>query len=466
MPACGLVYLSWRDTTAKQALCRGLMFGLGLFGSGVSWVYVSIHDYGGSSVTGAVLLTLLFVGFWALFPAITAVLFSYLNRKSQAPLLSAACFAVVWILLEYFRGEWLLNGFPWLQVAYSQLDGLLAGYVPVVGCYGTGFLLLLSAALMMEMIKKPTKTAMLALLVIGTGGAALQTIDWTRSLGHELKVSLVQGNIPQDKKWQAEVRVKTLQRYRRLSRQHADSDLIIWPETAIPAYQYQVEDFYLKPLQQWAEQTDTTIVAGLPDRNPETRENFNKVLALGKLPGDYKKQHLLPFGEYLPLQPLSGWVLDALGLHLGRFTSGGAEQKLLRVGEYPFAMSICYEDAFASVFLPTLPAATFLVNVTNDAWFGHSIEAAQHMQIARARALESGRYLLRVTNTGMTGVVDPKGRIVAQAPAFKETVLSYRFSPRTGMAPFATLGNEKIIAALLPVLFAVIGARFWRRWDK
>ncbi len=457
--ACGLAYCSWREASLKQAFFRGLLFGLGLFGAGVSWVSVSIHDYGGSSIFGAALLTLLFVSFWALFPAITAVGFNYLSKTPQPSIMSAFSFAVVWVLLEYFRGEWLLNGFPWLQVAYSQLDGVLAGYIPVIWIYGAGFLLLFSVALVVEIIKKPTKIAVLSLLLVGTTGAALQSVDWTGSLGDKLKVSLVQGNVPQDKKWQAEVRVKTLRRYRQLAELHADSDLIIWPETAIPAYQYQVEDFYLKPLRQWAEQTNTTLVVGLPDRNPKTRENFNKVLALGKAAGDYKKQHLLPFGEYLPLQPVSGWVLDALGLHLGRFTPGASDQTLLRVGDYPFAMSICYEDAFASVFLPALPDATFLVNVTNDAWFGRSIEAAQHMQIARARALETGRYMLRATNTGITGVIDPKGKIVAQAPAFKEAVLNYRFEPYGGMTPFARLGNENVVAGLLGLLLIAVSYR-------
>ena len=464
--ACGFVYLAWREATPKRAFLRGLMFGLGLFGSGVSWVYVSIHDFGGASVLGAALLTVLFVSFWALFPAITALVFNYLNKQASTVMGASASFAIVWILLEYFRGEWLLNGFPWLQVAYSQLDGVLAGYVSVVGVYGTGFFLLFLAALLVETIIKPTRTGILSLLLIASVGVALQTIDWTESLGRKLSVSLIQGNIPQDKKWQPEVRVETLRRYRQLSEHHADSDLIIWPETAIPAYQYQVEDFYLKPLQQWAQRTHTTLVAGVPGRNQKTRENFNKVLALGEFAGDYKKKHLLPFGEYLPLQPLSGWVLDSLGLHLGRFTPGGSQQTLLRVDEYPFAMSICYEDAFASVFLPTLPEATFLVNVTNDAWFGHSLEPAQHMQIARARALETGRYLLRVTNTGITGVVDPKGKVVAQAPVFKETVLNYRFTPKTGMTPFALLGNETIIAGLFLVLVGLIASRKLRRGQR
>jgi len=333
------------------------------------------------------------------------------------------------------------------------------GYVPVFGVYGCGFLLLFSAGLLVEIIRKPTKLTVISVLLLWVIGAALQTVAWTERVGSELKVSLIQGNIPQDKKWQPEVRIKTLRLYRELSEQHADSDLIIWPETAIPAYQYQVEDFYLKPLQDWVEKTDTTLVAGLPGRNPKTRENFNKALALGKFSGEYKKKHLLPFGEYLPLQPLSGWVLNVLGLHLGHFTPGDLEQKLLRVAGYSFAMSICYEDAFSSVFLPTLPEATFLVNVTNDAWFGHSIEPVQHMQIARARALETGRYLLRATNTGITGVIDPKGKIVSQAPPFKEAVLTTRFTPHTGMTPFAKTGNEKVVAVLLLVLLGILFLR-------
>lgn len=461
----GFAYFSWKDVTPGRAFRRGYLFGLGLFGSGVSWVYVSIHDYGGSTVFGALLLTGAFVCFWALFPALTAWLFNHLTQKIALPVLVSLIFAIVWIIIEYFRGEWLLNGFPWLQVGYSQLDGPLAGFVPVFGSYGVGGLLLLSAGLLVEIISDMRKQSLLLgfLLFIWISGVVLRQFDWTHEAARPLTVSLIQGNIPQDKKWQSDVRVKTLRRYRELTQQHAESDLIIWPETAIPAYQSQVEDFYLQPLAEWAKQNQLTLVAGVPDRNPKTGQNYNKLIVLGENSGAYNKNHLLPFGEYLPLQPLSGWILDALGLHLGQFSPGGRLQPLIQVKGYPFASSICYEDAFAAVFLPTLPAATFLVNITNDAWFGHSIEAQQHMQIARARALETGRYLLRVTNTGITGIVAPNGKIIAQLPAFKEAVLTQDFTPRTGMTPFAGIGNEKIMVALALILGVVIGIPRLRR---
>jgi len=430
------------NVSPKTASLRGYLFGLGLFGFGVSWVYVSVARFGGATVFEAILITALFVGFWALFPALTAYLFSKLNRQVNLFLLPS-----LWVLVEYLRGEWILNGFPWLQVAYSQLDTPLAGYIAVVGSYGTGFMLLMTACLIASFIINRKLIFIFGLLIIWGLAYHLKTQQWTQPLAKPFQVTLLQGNISQDQKWLPKNAEKTMRLYAQMTAEHWDSAVIIWPETAIPAFYHKVQDNYLPSLAKQARKQQTDLVVSLPMRNEG--KIYNSVITLGKKFGIYRKNHLLPFGEYMPLQPLSGAILSRLKIRLGQFTSGGFNQPLLEAGGYAFITSICYEDVFGSESIRQLDKAAYLVNVTNDAWFGDSLEPHQHMQIARMRALESGRYLLRATNTGLTGIVNPKGKLIKQAPLFKTTALTGMIEPMTGLTPYAKWGDKPVLVIIL-----------------
>ncbi len=459
--------LSWIAVKPYRVAIRGYLYGLGLFGSGISWVYISIHDYGGAPVFGSVLLTLLIVCFWALFPALTAYLSVKLTGTQNKNKLIWV-FPLVWVLVEYFRGYSLLNGFPWLQIAYTQLETPLQGFVPIVGVYGVGFLLAMTASLIVAGLNKIIKYqhSVIIIMVLWGLGVYLQYVQWTKPAGEAIKVTLIQGNVDQDKKWLPEYRIKTMASYQKMTIQNWDSDIIIWPETAIPAYFSQVKEVYLDPLSVQAKKHNTDVIVSLPSKG-KNNEYYNTVLTLGNHSGRYHKNHLLPFGEYLPLQPLSGFVLDSLNIKLGSFTSGGDNQKLLIAGGYPFATSICYEDAFAEEAIRSLPEAAFLVNVTNDAWFGDSIEPHQHMQLAQMRALETGRFMLRTTNTGVTAIVAPDGAIVSKAPLFKKTVLKGQIFPMTGMTPYARMGDKVILfllsLCLLSLLINKKSIFFWER---
>ncbi len=449
------IFLSWLGTSPARVALRGYLYGLGLFGSGISWVYISIHDYGGAPVVGALLLTMLVVCFWALFPALTGYLsVKIAGKKNKNKLVWIIPF--VWILVEYVRGYWLLNGFPWLQIAYTQLETPLQGFVPIMGVYGTGFLLAMTASLIAAGFTRNIKYVNAGILItlLWGAGAYIQTIKWTEPIAEAITVSLIQGNVAQDQKWLPENRIKTLVDYQQMTVQNWDSDVIIWPETAIPAYLSQVKEFYLDPLSAKAKAHSTDLIVSLPATGRKN-EYFNTVLTLGNHEGRYDKNHLLPFGEYLPLQPLSGFVLNLLNIRLGNFTSGGNDQKLLQAGGYPFVTSICYEDAFGNEAIRGLPEAAYLVNVTNDAWFGDSLEPHQHMQLAQMRALETGRYMLRATNTGVTAIVAPDGSIVKKAPMFKKTVLTGRIFPMGGMTPYARLGDG-IITFLIGLCFLLL----------
>lgn len=437
----------------KQAMLLGYLFGLGLFGSGVWWVYVSVHDFGGADAISAGLLTLLLAAFCALFPALTLALVARLPKWPGAwGRIFAA--ALLWVAVEYFRGYLLLNGFPWLQIAYSQLQTPLAGFAPLIGVYGVGFLLAASALALAEAIRRKLSIGQMLVFValVWGGGAGLKTLQWTHASGEAFDVTLVQGNIGQDQKWQPNQKLNTLRLYQQLTEQHWDSKVIIWPETAIPAFLSQVKEFYLDPLAAKAKQHQVDLVVSLPTGGDKVY--YNSMLVLSDSNTLYHKNHLLPFGEYLPLQPLSGWVLDQLRIPLGNFTAGADEQKLLRAGGYPFIASICYEDAFGEQMIRQLDEAAYLVNVTNDAWFGDSSQPHQHMQMAQMRALETGRYLVRVTNTGLSGFVAPDGSLFKQAPMFTTTTLTEKIVPMTGMTPYANLGDKGVLL-LLSLLTAI-----------
>ena len=452
-----LLFVSWQNTTPLQAFYRGYLFGLAAFGLGVSWVYVSIHNFGGVDSVSSGLLTTLFVAFWAIFPALAAYL-SVKIRLINPRLNVISIVPMVWVLVEYLRGYCVLNGFPWLQVAYSQLETPFAGYIPVLGVYGVSFLVALTAVLLLSIAQvKKHRGAMIAMLLgLWLTGAGLKTINWTAAMGDPIRVSLIQGNVSQDQKWRPENLLTTLNFYKTMTEAHWDSKVIVWPETAIPAYLSEVNDWYLQPLSQAAKEHGSDLIVSLPLRGDVVHERYNAVMTLGKDIATYRKIHLLPFGEYLPWQPVSGFVLDSLGLALGNFTPGAIDQALLKAGGYAFITSICYEDVFGSATVKNLIDAAYLVNVTNDGWFGHSIEPQQHLQMARMRALETGRYLLRATNTGVTAIVAPDGLVIKQAPPFEATVLTGEIIPMTGVTPFTRLGDPVIIALLALWLFILI----------
>ncbi|WP_347988989.1 apolipoprotein N-acyltransferase [Methylomonas sp. AM2-LC] len=460
------LYRVWSIYPLKYSVILAYLFGLGLFGSGIWWVYISVHDYGGADITSAGLLTLLLVSIWAIFPALTAVI-AVPFLKSTSVWIRITSIAVLWVAVEYFRGYWLLNGFPWLQIAYSQLDTPLAGFAPVLGVYGVGFFLAASAFVLVEMLTSQlaVRQGILFLLLCWGGGGILKTVAWTHSIGAPIKITLVQGNVSQEQKWLPDQQINTLKRYQELTEQHwQDSNVIIWPETAIPAFYTQVKNFFLEPLAAIAHQHNVDVVVSLPSSG-EDNEYFNSVLVLDNLDQFYHKNHLLPFGEYLPLQPLSGWILNLVNIPLGSFTAGEDRQMLLRAGGYPFITTICYEDAFGEQVTRQLTDAAYIVNVTNDAWFGDSSQAYQHMQMAQMRALESGRYLVRATNTGVTGFVAPNGSILKQAPLFTATTLTDSIVPMTGLTPYARFGDNAVFALLIAVVL-IINLCASNKWQK
>jgi apolipoprotein N-acyltransferase len=464
-----LLYLWSRAPSPRTAAMQGFAYGLGLFLFGVSWVYVSLHEFGAMPAPLAAIATFLFCAFLALLPAAAAYgcVRPRLSRTVTCALLAPAA----WTLAEWTRG-WILTGFPWLAIGYSQIPASpLTGYAPVVGIYGVTLATAASAGLLavlalraMEMANGEWRMAKVLqsilhpssfiLIAIWLTGFAFKQIAWTEPAGAPVTVSLLQGNVAQDLKWRDDRVIPTLNTYRRLT-DSSTARLIILPETALPLFLQQVPEDYLNALAAHARAQGGDILIGVPERIAGGGY-YNSVITLGSSAGQvYRKSHLVPFGEFIPLRPLLAGIVGALAIPLQDFSRGGADQRPLDVAGERVAVNICYEDAFGEEIIRQLPEATLLVNVSNVAWFGRSLAPQQHLQIARARALETGRYMLRATNTGMTGVIDPRGELVAAAPEFTTTAVTHQVEGYRGATPYVRWGNY---AALLLCLALITSA--------
>lgn len=445
----GLTILFWQwhhATTVRRGFFTGFLFGLGLFGAGVSWIYISLHDFGGMPAWLAALATLLFCAFLALFPAAAGALFVYLRRRASALLWLAPA---LWVAQEWVRG-WIFTGFPWLAIGYSQVpNSPLAGYAPLVGAYGVSYLLAMLAGLLVwsiahRSIRRPLVGGIAGMVVLLGAGWALRIPEWTTPIGAPTSVSLIQGNIPQEMKWRPEKTAQTLERYAQLIAAHP-AQLIVLPETAFPIFEDELPPAYRDLLVQLGQQNGGDIIAGLPTGSPRGAY-YNSVLSFGAAPTQaYHKFHLVPFGEYIPMKPLWGWIIEVLHIPLSDFARGSTMQRPLQVGGQAVAMNICYEDVFGEEIIRQLPEASVLANVSNVAWFGDSLALWQHGQISQMRALESGRMMLRATNTGLTALIDQKGVMRAHLPPYREGVLQGTVTGYTGSTPYARWGNAPVL---------------------
>lgn len=424
----------------------GYTYGLGLFGSGVSWIYTSLHVYGGMSGMLAVLATSLFCAAMALFPWMGTTI--ALRLAPERPIRLLLAWPVAWVFSEWIR-SWLFTGFPWLTLGYSQIPGSpLAGIAPVAGIHGVTLLLVLCSGLLVLAWLDHRRAFMLAgaTLVLAVG-AALSLIPWTHPLGEPLRVSLIQGNVAQDTKWLPEQVDSTLNEYARLIRQSSGS-LVILPETALPMFLHQIPEDYLESLVSLGRTRGADILVGVPEQQLDG-SYFNSVVSLGaSVPGIYRKEHLVPFGEYIPLKPVFGRIVEILHIPLTDFMRGPPERTPLQVAGQRVGVNICYEDVFGNEIIRQLPAATLLVNVSNDAWFGDSIAPWQHMQMSQARALETGRTVLRATNTGLTAIIDARGQVLDHLPTFSTGTLEGTAQGRGGTTPYVRWGDTPVIAGL------------------
>jgi apolipoprotein N-acyltransferase len=456
------LFLLLRDLSPRRALLRGWCFGIGLFGVGVSWVYVSIHHYGNAGVLASAAVALALVLATALYPALFAWFVNRIRTGSGTRYL--LLLPAAWTLVEWLRG-WLFTGFPWLNLGYSQIDTPLAGFAPLLGVYGVSWLTALLAGLLalawMERTRLRGAGWLVAAGLLLLVGLPLERIHWTEASGRPVQASLLQGNIAQDMKWLPELQMSTVERYAELTQASRDSRLIIWPETAIPAFYHQVEEGLLPQLQEAADHWETDLLIGIPLLDLGSWQYYNTVMSVGREHRFYHKQHLVPFGEYMPWRPLLERFLTVLDLAMADFSRGAPDQVLLQGAGHAIGTSICYEVAFGEEIIRALPEAALLVNVSNDGWFGDSLAPHQHLEIARMRARETERYLLRATNTGISAIIDDRGRVAQRSAQFEVAVLTGPVQPRSGATPYVRWGNWPVVAGaiLLVLLLLLLGRR-------
>jgi apolipoprotein N-acyltransferase len=450
-----ILLIIWLDCSPVCAFRYGYLFGLGMFGVGVYWLHISINMFGGFTIIGAILATALLGAYLAVYPALVGYIGGRWFKHNKLVYLLIACPAL-WVISEWTR-SWFLTGFPWLNLGYSQSDSFLSGLAPLFGVYGVSWLTFFIAALLACLYHykgRHSLAVIMSIALLSISSWSLTQVNWTKAVNEDISVALIQAAIPQKLKWLPERRQQSLELYLQLSEPHWQDDLVIWPETAIPAYNFTVTGFIDK-LSQLTDKYQTTFLSGIPSKEPGKKEYFNSVMMLAD--GDiswYHKQHLVPFGEYLPLKPLLGVVLNFLQIPMSNFSPGQQESPLLFTKNLGIGVSICYEDTFGEEVIRALPEAGVLVNVSNDAWFGDSLAPHQHLQMARMRALEGGRYMLRATNTGISAIINEKGKIINQSPQFKPAALSAQITLFQGSTPYVLWGNiPVIITALLLLIF-------------
>ena len=455
----GIIYLWIKTDSAKTAFKLGFQFGLGLYVIGIYWIYISLHDFGGMPWWFAGFSTFCLCAFMALFVGLVG----YFSKRFGFLIISAP---VLWGLSDWVR-SWIFTGFPWLTLGYSQVPySPLAGFMPIIGVYGVSVITAFVAAIIACWLARANhsnlykRNAIIALVVIIVVGNVLKAVEWSAPIGNPISVALIQGNIAQDTKWSPETAQNTINTYIKMATA-SKAQLIVLPETALPVISKRLDASITDTLTNHAKQNNGDMIVGLVELNEKSGEYFNSAFSFGTAPTQsYAKNHLVPFGEFIPLKQVFGWIYrDWLNMPLSDLSRGGAYQTPMQLGNQKVAVNVCYEDVFGEEIIQQLPAATLLVNISNDAWYGQSYAADQHMQFSQARALETGRMMLRATNTGATAAIDTHGYVMAHAPHDVQTTLNVQAQGYLGTTPYVRWGNWPFIVFCFGVLLMLV----WRK---
>lgn len=450
-----------RGHAPRRAAWLAFCHGFGLWACGASWLYVSIHDYGYTPSWLAIPMVGALSAVMALFFALIGFLYARF-RLDRAPLFTLPA---LWVLGEWLR-SWVLTGFPWLLTGYAFIDTPLAGFAPVVGVFGISLLALFSALALMQWLRdrQEWKAAAFA-MCLWAAGFGLQEAEWTTPTGDALTVSIVQGNIPQESKWQLEWRDKTVDIYRELSKTEWGRDLVIWPEAAIPMFHHEALDT-LAEMEENALIGHSAFVTGIPwlevDNYRREYRIYNSIMAAGEGSGVYHKQRLVPFGEYIPLEEWLRGAIPFFDMPMTSFTRGRPDQGPLQVQKMMLGPMICYEIAYPELVRDIASQSDFLATISNDGWFGTSSGPHQHFEMVRMRALETGREVIRATNNGISALIDVKGRVRDHAPQFERLVLRTTVRGYHGITPYVAIGNLPVLAACAVLLLFSLSRRHSR----
>ncbi|MEJ2514186.1 MAG: apolipoprotein N-acyltransferase [Gammaproteobacteria bacterium] len=458
-----VLFLAWSNASPRRAAWRGFLYGLGAFGAGTWWTFVSVHDFGRAPAALAAFLT---VGLAAAMAAYYGALGWFARRflAADGARLWLLGLPAAWTLTEWLRG-WLFTGFPWLSLGYSQTDGPFAPLAPVGGVFGISWACALAAGALAALVRGAGQARAAAVVVLGALAASTALAgraEWTEPAGEPLSTVMVQGAVGQDEKWLAGSLAPTRALYLDLSEAAWGADLVIWPEAAIPALLHQETEF-IADVAARAREAGSALLLGILEHNRVEDRYHNILLALGDEAQIYRKRHLVPFGEFFPVPAFVRRWMRLMNLPYTDFAPGEADPPPLELAGVKVAPTICYEDAFGNEQRVFLPESGLLVNVSNDAWFGDTVAPHQHLQIARMRAMETGRWMLRATNNGISAVISPRGRLAYRSAQFVPEVIRAEVTPRTGATPWVRVGDGAVAAAAALAALAALRRRRGQR---
>jgi len=446
-----------QETNKKELFCIGYSFGLGLWSLGISWMYVSIYFYGNLSFTISIFLTLIFIGILSIYSGVTLFLYHYLRSSSLISILFSL--PIAWIIVEYLRTIFF-TGFPWLISGTMLADTILDGWTPIIGAQGNSFLLLVLSSLLFLFISefKKYKTALLSgsfIFLLLISGFSLKNIEWT-SLEDSIIASVMQTNLDLDDKWSAKG-VKETKNMMQMALDNAEEgEIIVFPETALIFSESEIKD-WLDYIKLKAELKEVTLITGIIERE-EGFKVRNRILGLGMANSHYDKVKLVPFGEFIPFEALTGKLFDILGLRLTN-TVPGEEINTINAGNIRISASICYEIAFSELIRKTALESNLLVTISNDTWFGSSYGPIQHLEIAQNRALEHKKTLLRSTNSGISAFISRNGEIIEKQGYFEDKLLKKEINLYTGETFFAKYGNSPLFIILSAIFIYLLNLR-------
>jgi apolipoprotein N-acyltransferase len=463
-----LIWLWSRAPSAREGAWLGFAFGVGAYAAGTWWLYIAIRVFGQAPVWIALVVMGALVLIMAAYQAALgyAVVRWLPARRASGWLMLVPA---AWVLLEWWRG-WFLSGFPWLSLGYSQTDTWLAGLAPVGGVHLLSAALLIGAGALVTFLQASgtarvslRAVALVALVLPWTIGLSLRNVEWTQAEGTTKSIAILQGAVPQDMKWLESNQQKILDDYAAMNKQALGADLIVWPESALPDVA-NVFPRYIGGIWSESDGAGSGVLMGVMRQDDDGVRYFNSVLGLGKSdPQFYDKTHLVPFGEYFPVPGTVREWLRLMSLPNSDFNAGADDQPPLSVAGMKISASICYEDSYPTSLHASTLGSDLLANVTNDAWFGRSGARYQHLQIARMRAIEGRRFLVRAANDGVSAIIGPSGAVVAQAPEFAQTILRGRVQLRHGTTPYLVAGNYPVIGAAAGLLAIMLLGPLIRR---
>jgi len=460
-----LLFYLWLDASPRSALFHGYVYGLAMFGFGVSWMYISLHTYGNMPAWAAALSIGLGVAYISIFPALCGLLQGFL-KGADPRLRLCLLMPSVWIVSEWVRG-WFLTGFPWLSLGYAYLETPLSNLAPLGGVYFVGLVAAMSAGVLVALMRLFSRNSVFS--VIGVAalwgmGWALNSTAWTTQEGEPIQVGIVQNNVSIHDKWNQEESQRIIEDYITASADLPEQDLIVWPEAAVPDYlENLTTDFW-----RFVEHHPADFVFGVLSREQSggAKTYHNSVASVTDRIHLYHKHHLVPFGEYFPAQWLFDPLLNMLDMPMASFAAGRANQYPLTAADNFFAVSICYEDAFPNEGRFQVRRSGLMLNVSEDIWFGNSLAPHQRLQMARFRARESERVMIRASNTGLSSIINWKGGVDSYTPQFRRAVLKGEAQPRSGITPYIAYGDVPVLI-LIGVILVIFFLRGFviRRWQ-